>query len=82
MERKGRGRAQIKPELSAYPQKCGGVQIAHLNCCSVLLRAHIEEIFNLMCNAQIDVLALSETWLGDTTSDHKIFPVGSGVSLV
>ena len=67
-------------ELAAYLQKCGGVQIAHLNCYSVL--PHKQEIFNLMCDAQIDVLALSETWLDDTVSDHEIFPVNSGVSLI
>ena len=43
-------------ELPAYPQKCGGLRIAHLNCHSLL--PHKEEIFNLMCDAQIDVLAL------------------------
>ena len=66
--------------MSAYPQKCGGLRIAHLNCRSLL--PHKEEIFNLMCDAQIDVLALSETWLDDTISDREIFPVGSGVSLI
>lgn len=52
-------------ELSVYPQKCGGVRIAHLNCRSVL--PHWEEIFTLMHDDQIDVMALIEIWLDDTT---------------
>ena len=51
-------------ELSANPQKCGGVCITHLNCCSVL--PHKEEVFNLLYDAQIDVMALIKTWLDDT----------------
>ena len=35
-----------------------------------------------MSDAQVDVLALSETWSDDTISDHEIFPIGSGVSLI
>ena len=35
-----------------------------------------------MRDAQIDVLALTETWLDDTISDQEIFPVGSDVSLI
>ena len=59
-------------ELSAYSEKCGGVRIAHLNCQNVL--PHQEEIFNLMYDAQTDVMALTETWLDDAITDHKVFP--------
>lgn len=35
-----------------------------------------------MYDAQIDVMALTETWLYDTIADHEVFPTSSGVSLI
>ena len=63
-----------------FPQRSGGVRIAHLNCRSLL--PHKEEILTLMCDGYFDMLALTETWLDDTISDCEIFPAGSGVSLM
>ena len=67
-------------DSSVFPQRSGGVRIAHLNCHSLL--PHKEEILTLMCDGFFDMLALTETWLDDTISDCEIFPAGSGVSLM
>ena len=57
-----------------------GFRIAHLNCHSFLL--HKEEVFSLMRDYHLDVLALSETWLDDTVSDVEVLPPGCERSLL
>ena len=63
-----------------YPSKSGTLRIAHLNCLSLL--SHINDVVTMFIAAQLDVLALTETWLDETVVDSEILPSGSGLSLL
>ena len=63
-----------------YPTKLGTLRIAHLNCHSLL--SHKDDVVSMFIAAQIDVLALTETWLDDTVVDSEILPGGCGLSLL
>ena len=58
----------------------GTLQIAHLNCHSLL--SHKDNVVTMFIAAQLDVLALTETWLDDTVVDSKILPCEPGLSLL
>ena len=65
---------------TCYPSKLGTLRIAHLNCRSLL--SHKDDVFAMFIAAQLDVLALTETWFDDTVVDSEILPCGSGLSLL
>ena len=65
---------------TCYPSKLGTLRIAHLNCRSLL--SHKDDVVAMFIAAQLDVLALTETWLDDTVVDSEILPCGSGLSLL
>ena len=58
----------------------GTLQITHLNCHSLL--SHKDNVVTMFIAAQLDVLALTETWLDDTVVDSKILPCEPGLSLL
>lgn len=65
---------------ACYPSKSGTLRIAHLNCHSLL--SHIDDVVTMFIATQLDVLALTETWLDETMVDSEILPSGSGLSLL
>ena len=52
----------------------GSLQFVHINARSLL--SIIDDIFDLLSRGNIDVLALSETWLDETVMDSEICPIG------
>jgi hypothetical protein len=52
-------------------KKHNGLNIAHINCRSLLPK--LDEISYIMNSANVNVLCLTETWLDDTVCDSDIF---------
>ena len=63
-----------------FPPKTGTLRLAHLNCRSLL--SHKDDVLAMFFDAQLDVLALTETWLDETIVDSEITSYGTGLILV
>ena len=57
-----------------------GLRVAILNCRSLLSVA--DEVYELFVHQNVDILAVTETWLDSSIADSEIFPYMSSVKLV
>nr|XP_054774756.1 uncharacterized protein LOC129282926 [Lytechinus pictus] len=60
---------QVERELNILSQ-LGGIKIAHLNCHSLCNKKDELKLL-LLCRATVDVMTLSETWLGENDANES-----------
>jgi len=66
----------IDPPTIAHSFLC----LAHLNCRSILCKE--DEVLSFCHCIQVNIMALSETWLDDTVKDMEVCPCDHNLSIV
>ena len=66
----------VNPPTTTHSFLC----LAHLNCRSLLCK--LDEVLSFCHSNQVDVMALTETWLDDTVTDIEVCPCDHNLSVV